>query len=199
VEIINWKQIPLEGYELYEVSNFGEVRKRNTMFINKTAPSRKRAEFRYIDFRLNHKGYLCTALKRKAFLIHRLVCITFKPQPDLTLHVNHIDGNKLNNYYLNLEWCTNAENMQHAILTGIHNNTGENNVNCKYTDEQIHEARVLYWQGYQPKDISRMININCQTLPKFLNWRDRFWQRTVIPNYQIESVREANSYGTEDR
>lgn len=192
MEQIKWKQIPLQGFELYEISNFGDLRRVNKTF-NTEPPSRQAPQFRYIDSRLSRKGYLHTALKGKNFLVHRLVCITFKPQLDLTLHVNHIDGNKLNNYHLNLEWCTNAENMQHAILTGSHNTTGENNINCRYTDKQIHEARVFHWQGYKPKDISQMTGISYETLPRFLNWRDRFWQRTTIPNYPITHAREANS------
>ena len=158
MEQITWKQLPLERFEAYQVNNFGDVRRINKLF--NTFPCYSRVpEHSYINSHFNHKGYLHISLKRKRFLIHRLVLIVFKPQSDLTLHVNHIDGNKLNNYYLNLEWCTNAENMQHAILTGIHNNTGENNVNCKYTDEQILKARALKQEGYSNKEISLLTGI----------------------------------------
>ena len=191
MEIINWKQIPLEGYKLYEVSNFGEVRKRNTMFINETAPSRKGAEFRYIKCNLNHKGYIYTGLKGKTFLLHRLVLMAFKPQSDLTLHVNHIDGNKLNNYYLNLEWCTNAENMQHAIATGLHNTAGENNYNCKYTDEQVIQARQLREEGKTNKEIGLLLNIAYGSVHKLING-NRPIQRTVIPKQSIRQLTEAN-------
>ena len=32
--------------------------------------------------------------------------------------VNHKDGNKLNNHYSNLEWCTHTENMLHSSKQG---------------------------------------------------------------------------------
>ena len=54
---------------------------------------------------------------KKRCLAHRLVAMAFIPNDD-PIHktqINHIDGNKLNNYVDNLEWCTPEENMQHAF------------------------------------------------------------------------------------
>ena len=45
--------------------------------------------------------------------VHRLVAYTFLQKSNNftdDLVVNHIDNNRLNNYYKNLEWCTSAEN-----------------------------------------------------------------------------------------
>ena len=36
--------------------------------------------------------------------------------------VNHIDGNKLNNCVINLEWCSNKENQIHKFKNGLGNN-----------------------------------------------------------------------------
>ena len=47
--------------------------------------------------------------------VHRLVAYTFIKKPEKfndNYVVNHIDMNKLNNNYKNLEWCTSAENTQ---------------------------------------------------------------------------------------
>jgi hypothetical protein len=69
------------------------------------------------------KGYkkICVSIagKRKNFTIHRLVALVYV-DGDKTLTVNHIDGNKLNNHYSNLEWVTHKENVRHAIKTGLH-------------------------------------------------------------------------------
>lgn len=36
------------------------------------------------------------------------------PFPDLYDQVNHLDGDKFNNCYTNLEWCNCSINTQHA-------------------------------------------------------------------------------------
>lgn len=48
--------------------------------------------------------------KRKSFRINRLVALTFIPNPNDYPVVNHIDGNKQNNYVGNLEWATISYN-----------------------------------------------------------------------------------------
>lgn len=55
--------------------------------------------------------------------VHRLVATAFCNNDDpLTKNiVNHIDGNPSNNNSDNLEWCTAAENIQHAYRTGLMN------------------------------------------------------------------------------
>lgn len=57
--------------------------------------------------------------KRKMHKIHRLVAKAFIPNHQNKPHVNHKDGNKLNNHIDNLEWATAKENQQHAWQTGL--------------------------------------------------------------------------------
>lgn len=49
------------------------------------------------------------------FKVHILVAKAFIDNPNNYNVINHIDGNSLNNYVSNLEWCTPKRNAQHAI------------------------------------------------------------------------------------
>lgn len=81
-----------------------------------------------------HKGYRRVALsknnKRRMFPVHRLVADAFLPNPKNKPYVNHLDGNKRNNHWSNLEWCTRAENQEHS--REILGNTGIGSKNSHY-------------------------------------------------------------------
>ncbi len=72
-----------------------------------------------------HKsGYLYIKLvasfkNRVTLQIHRLVAISYLGPSDTLTHINHIDGDKLNNHFTNLEWSSNKLNNKHAQDTGL--------------------------------------------------------------------------------
>lgn len=100
-----WKPIPQwEGY--FQISNYGRVRNRDGL-IRKTIP--------------NNKGYEMVTLKAKTSgnkpqtkTIHRLVALAFIPNPNNYTDVNHIDENKYNNHYTNLQWMSHRDNCNHG-------------------------------------------------------------------------------------
>lgn len=115
-----WKDVV--GYEgLYQVSNLGRVKScahlvPTTNGFTRMSPSKIRINC--FDGNYYHV-ILYKNRKRKICLIHRLVAEAFIPNPCSLPQVNHKDGNKLNNYVDNLEWCTAQENLLHAFKTGL--------------------------------------------------------------------------------
>ena len=100
---MEWKEIPnFNGY--YEISENGDIRNNGRMKGEIMKPTLS-------------GGYLRIALKdRKKYRIHRLVCELFNGEPPQGKdYVNHIDGNKTNNHYSNLEWVSPKENSLHSI------------------------------------------------------------------------------------
>lgn len=74
--------------------------------------------------RINRGGYyyvnLCNNGKYKSISIHRLVSMYFVNKYNVSFNIlNHIDGNKLNNHYSNLEWCTLSHNSKEASRLGL--------------------------------------------------------------------------------
>jgi hypothetical protein len=72
-------------------------------------------------------GYKCVrlndSLKDRNEYVHRLLGKAFIPNPLGLPCINHIDGNKLNNSLDNLEWCTYADNLNHAYSHGLNHKT----------------------------------------------------------------------------
>lgn len=65
-------------------------------------------------------GYLRIKLNNKNYTIHSLVANYIIGDRPKDFVVNHIDGNKLNNRPINLEYVTVADNIKHSIETGLH-------------------------------------------------------------------------------
>ena len=103
----------IDGFPNYTISTTGVVTNTVTGY-EKKAWLCKNGYF-YVD--LQHKGY------KSKLPLHRLIAIAFLANPENKRTVNHIDGNKQNNSLENLEWATDAENMQHAYDNSLNHQT----------------------------------------------------------------------------
>ena len=110
--------MPIAGYEgHYEVSNLGKVRSVNRrvwsrgFYVNLKGRIKKTT--------IDPRGYAVVFLDKdgveKTFRVHRLVALTFVPNPDNKPEVDHINTNKLDNRADNLRWVTSKENSANII------------------------------------------------------------------------------------
>lgn len=118
---------PVVGYEdLYEVSNWGNVRSKSrkvSVIRSNGRPYSQICKPKQLSITIMPHDYLSVWLevnpKPRNCTVHRLVASAFIPNLENKRTVNHIDGNKHNPYVNNLEWATYSENTRHAIQTGL--------------------------------------------------------------------------------
>jgi len=113
--------------------------------------------------------------------VHRLVAITYIPNPENKPYVNHIDGDKLNNRVDNLEWCTPSENMLHAArVLGIA--TGDNNGNRTIDEKTATKICVLLQEGHTNHEVARALGVRNNIVSNIR--RGACW-KAVSQNYEI--------------
>lgn len=131
-----------------------------------------KSTLRTVKGKVERNGYkrvmLTTEKVKKLYLVHRLVMFAHRPISDISKnHVNHKDGNKLNNSLENLEWVSRSENSQHAIKMGLIK-TGEDSKKAKLTNEKVRwikqnqnrltGSEIARRLGMSTTHISRIIN-----------------------------------------
>ena len=143
-------------YSILEISNYGTVRFK---YNNSD-------EYVYPKYSKNNCGYLRVNLILysdikcvKHVMIHRLVCSYWNDSLDKPI-VNHINGDKLDNYYKNLEWCTIKENTIHAYNNNLISVAkGEKVHSSRLTEDMIINDIVPLLKNKVPyKEISNIIN-----------------------------------------
>ena len=94
--------------------------------------------------------------KSKDYLVHRLVAYFFINKFDNSKIINHLDENKLNNYYKNLEILNNCkENSQYSCGKKI----------IQY-DKITNEIINIY---PSIKDAARKLNLDCSKISRYVN------------------------------
>lgn len=164
-----WKKT--RNYPNYAVSNLGRVR-RNKPGINTHVG-------KILKPYLTIHGYLCVMLyinkKRKVVTVHKLVTEAFIGPRPKNREVNHKDGIKTNNCWLNLEYTTKSENMKHAYKLGLMNRKGENHGRAKLKEKDVLKIRRLYKTGkYVQRELAEMFNIGIKSISDitlYKGWR----------------------------
>lgn len=162
-----FKEIP--GWPEYEISTNGVVR-RVTKACGATV-------FKPLKWQILKTGYakvsLCRNSKRREYLVHRLVAMTFIGEPG-SLDVCHCDGDKLNNSLANLRIDTRKGNMADQIAFGL-TPRGERCGSNKYTTEQVLALRKRMDGGQNVRALSRETGIPAPTLYNIRNRTNWGW------------------------
>jgi len=131
-----WKDIAgAEGF--YETSNLGKVRSKDRIVIGRRYVGKELAAI------ITNNGYVRAGLSGKGGVqyVHRLVAQAFLPNPSGFTQVNHINGDKTDNRAVNLEWCNNGQNQQHAYdhlgKSRKGRISGEAHYNSRFSDAEI--------------------------------------------------------------
>lgn len=187
-----WKKIIFDGCEtIYSISEQGEVRNDSR---NKCLSQHLQNGYFYITLSINKKP--------KRITVHRLVAMMFVENPFNKDIVNHIDGNKQNNHYTNLEWVTQQENTQHAWDTGLAKSVVERAVNqYSLTGEFIATYKSITKAAHNTNSAENKISLCCSGQRLSHNnyqWRYVDSGQDVLKNHQITTkAKEVGMYKDE--
>ena len=124
------EHVYINGFETHEIEIDG-IRFRNVVDYPKYWVGENGSVFTErsngcLDLTPNKRGYVRLQFykgteweDREMVAAHRLVGLYFIPNPENKPQINHMDGIRNNNHYLNLEWCTASDNQLHAYATGL--------------------------------------------------------------------------------
>ena len=126
--------------------------------------------------------------------VHVMVALAWVNNPSKENYniVNHLDGDKLNNNYTNLEWATLSTNQQHARYT-LEGNKGEGIYNSSCDDQTVHDICNMLQTGARVIDIHKEFDVSKSVIRNIKAGASHFHIRNL---YNIPHTYK-NEYSTE--
>lgn len=169
--------VPIKGFEKYLINKDGVIL---STYLN----SYKERKYKVDKDGYLHLGLFDSESNKKFRRVHRMVAITFIPNPNNYPIVNHKDGNVKNNNVDNLEWCTDSYNKQHSFRVLGRKPPITNNRVVKYRDKsngKINTANSIL-------DFANDIGYSYEHTLKVLNDEVKWKNSSIRKKYEIISV-----------
>lgn len=194
-----WKRIMINGENTdYEMNKEGTLRDRNTKEIIEPFQISHPIDYYLYDIILP-KGNK-TMLSR-----HRMMAALFIPIPrkyrekgyqQENLVINHKDGVKGHDDLDNLEWCTQKENIEHALNHGLLKfKSGEDSHLATITDGEATEICELLAEGKRPKEVSEITGIREKVVRHI--YHGEAWKQ-LTKNYEFPEYEGPKPYDYSD-
>ncbi len=194
-----------EGYWAREDGKIASSNNRESRIIKILSPLVINSGYETVNIRPINKG----TVRRT---VHRLIALTFLPNPDNLPEINHRDGDKLNNCIENLEWISRSGNKKHALQKGLRiPGKGEKAGNSKLTESQVIEIHTMYASGVNIGEISSKYGISKRhvyTIGKAVEWKHLGFKgiyrgsargersnRSVLSTSQVLEIRSLHKSG----
>lgn len=168
-----------EKFNKYEITKDGRVINKK---LNREV-SQRQSDFGYKVVCLSDNNSKPCHVK-----VHRLVASKWIPTDSEDLEVNHIDGNKNNNFYLNLEWVTSKENKEHGWKLGLYSHQADKHYLAKLSNEDVHGICKMLQDGCRIKEISKIYNTTKDVVNNIRSGRS--W-KSVSSQYKFSVQRKS--------
>lgn len=177
-----WK--PVLGFEdFYEISSEGNIRSLDR-YVTYPQGFVRLFKGQPIKQYMSKDGYLSISFRtggRKSHhrQVHRMVAEAFCPKPDGCDVINHIDCNRSNNNFKNLEWTTPQGNTAYRDLLGrTAKKNGEKTGTSKLTDGDVIKIIWRLTSGESHKSIGESFGVSGKTISK-INSGETWWHINI--------------------
>lgn len=127
-----------------------------------------------ISERMSNQGYMLINLSIdgicKTYSVHRLIAITFIPNPFNLPEINHKNGKKTDNRIENLEWVDTSRNIKHAYQNNlIHPARGKDTKYGRFDESDVITIRKLYKDGKSQYKLAKIYNVTRSAIQQIVN------------------------------
>lgn len=157
-----WRKV---GYtDDYYVSNQGRIRHGK----------------RILSGSLHKDGYIFVTIAGVQRPAHRIVATEFCNTYMGCNEVNHIDGNKQNNFADNLEWVTRSQNQKHAVENGIQPKS-TSTYKGKFTNQEREQIKSEWDSGkYSRRKLAEKYGVSHTCINDIINDKYKYAEKINI-------------------